>query len=108
MDAFALSFNCEQRTSSSNPRSLVATSTEIYDYKTDVSSIGRTHCYKCKKPVVNQTAEQIVETLLSNIVIKNDDFIVIHWKKRRAYLKLLMTFANKGFKIRLNGKIIDR
>ena len=55
----------EQRTSGGNPRSIVATVTEIHDYlRLLYGSIGVAHCPKCGRPVQRQSAEQIVETLL--------------------------------------------
>ena len=55
----------EQRTAGSNPRSIVATTTEIYDYlRLLFASIGKPHCYKCGKPVTSQSAEEIVEQLM--------------------------------------------
>ncbi len=55
----------EQRTSGGNPRSIVATVTEIHDYlRLLYASIGVAHCPKCGKPVSRQSAEQIVESLL--------------------------------------------
>ena len=55
----------EQRTSGGNPRSIVATVTEIHDYLRLLwGSIGEAHCPKCGKPVRRQSAEQIVESLL--------------------------------------------
>ena len=55
----------EQRTSGGNPRSIVATVTEIHDYlRLLYGSIGVAHCPKCGKPVRRQSAEQIVEALL--------------------------------------------
>ena len=55
----------EQRTSGGNPRSIVATVTEIHDYlRLLYGSVGVAHCPKCGKPVRRQSAEQIVETLL--------------------------------------------
>jgi excinuclease ABC subunit A len=56
----------EQRTSGSNPRSIVATVTEIHDYlRLLYGSIGRAHCPSCGKPVQRQSAEQIVDRLLA-------------------------------------------
>lgn len=56
----------EQRTSGSNPRSIVATTTEIHDYlRLLYGSIGQPHCPSCGKPVQSQSAEQIVEQLLA-------------------------------------------
>ncbi len=55
----------EQRTSGGNPRSIVATVTEIHDYLRLLwGSVGEAHCPKCGKPVKRQSAEQIVESLL--------------------------------------------
>ncbi|MGN0847316.1 MAG: excinuclease ABC subunit UvrA [Kiritimatiellia bacterium] len=54
----------EQRTTGGNPRSIVATVTEIHDYlRLLYGSIGVAHCPKCGKPVRRQSAEQIVESL---------------------------------------------
>ncbi|HEY5621731.1 MAG TPA: excinuclease ABC subunit UvrA, partial [Pontiella sp.] len=55
----------EQRTAGANPRSIVATTTEIYDYlRLLFASIGKAHCYSCGKPVTSQSAEEIVEQLM--------------------------------------------
>ena len=55
----------EQRTTGGNPRSIVATVTEIHDYlRLLYGSICLAHCPKCGKPVRRQSAEQIVEALL--------------------------------------------
>ncbi|MEI6211763.1 MAG: excinuclease ABC subunit UvrA [bacterium] len=55
----------EQRNAGSNPRSIVATTTEIHDYlRLLYGNIGQAHCPHCGKPVRRQSAEQIVEQLL--------------------------------------------
>ena len=57
----------EQRTTGGNPRSIVATVTEIHDYlRLLFGSIGHAHCPQCGKPVRKQSAEQIVEQLLTS------------------------------------------
>ncbi|MBN1818618.1 MAG: excinuclease ABC subunit UvrA [Sedimentisphaerales bacterium] len=56
----------EQRSASSNPRSTVATTTEIYDYcRLLFARVGRPHCWKCGKPISSQHATQIVDSILS-------------------------------------------
>ena len=56
----------EQRTTGGNPRSIVATVTEIHDYlRLLYGSVGVAHCPKCGREVVRQSAEQIVESILS-------------------------------------------
>jgi len=55
----------EQRTAGSNPRSIVATTTEIHDYlRLLYAHIGVPHCPKCGKRVERHSAEDIVEQLL--------------------------------------------
>ena len=56
----------EQRNAGSNPRSIVATTTEIHDYlRLLYGNIGHAHCPQCGQPVRRQSAEQIVEQLLA-------------------------------------------
>jgi len=55
----------EQRSSGSNPRSTVSTTTEIHDYlRLLYSRIGKPHCPKCGKTVTAQSAQAICEKLL--------------------------------------------
>ena len=54
----------EQRLAGSNPRSTVATTTEIYDYlRLLYAHAGRPHCPKCGKKVSGQSAEAICTRL---------------------------------------------
>ena len=56
----------EQRTAGSNPRSIVATTTEIHDYlRLLYASIGHVHCYQCGRPIARQSAEGIVDQLMA-------------------------------------------
>ena len=51
----------EQRGGVGSPRSIVATSTEIYDYlRLMYAHIGQRHCPKCDAKVESQSAESIV------------------------------------------------
>ncbi len=57
----------EQRTAGGNPRSTVATQTEVYDYlRLLFARIGVPHCYKCKRPIQRQSAQEIVTKILKN------------------------------------------
>ena len=52
----------EQRTAGRNPRSTVATVTEIYDYlRLLFARVGVPHCYKCGRVISRQTVTQIVD-----------------------------------------------
>src|SRR6188768_2606950 len=55
----------EQRQGSSNPRSTVATTTEIYDYlRVLFARAGVPHCWVCGKPIAAQSATQIVDAIM--------------------------------------------
>jgi excinuclease ABC subunit A len=55
----------DQKSSSRNPRSTVATVTEIYDYlRLLFARIGVQHCPDCGGTVAGQTVSQIVDTVL--------------------------------------------
>ena len=56
----------DQRSGAANPRSTVATLTEIYDFlRVLYSRIGLAHCYRCGRPVRQQTPEEIAEEILN-------------------------------------------
>lgn len=56
----------QQKAVTKNPRSTVATVTEIYDFlRVLYARIGIIHCHKCGRPVVRDTIDSIVETLYS-------------------------------------------
>jgi excinuclease ABC subunit A len=55
----------DQRAGSHNPRSTVATVTEIYDYlRLLYARLGEATCYQCGEPIRQQSPEQILEHLL--------------------------------------------
>jgi len=56
----------EQRTAGANPRSTVATTTEIYDYlRLLYARVGIPHCHQCGRPITRQTPQQIVDAVLA-------------------------------------------
>ncbi len=55
----------EQRQGSSNPRSTVATTTEIYDYlRVLFARAGIPHCWVCGREISSQSATQIVDAVM--------------------------------------------
>ncbi len=55
----------DQKAHSSNPRSTVATITEIYDYlRVLYARVGRPHCVVCKKEIRKLTQEEIVDAAI--------------------------------------------
>src|SRR5216684_1882582 len=56
----------EQRSSGSNPRSIIATTTEIYDYlRLLFAHIGQPYCPETGVPIVTQTTSDIVDKVLA-------------------------------------------
>lgn len=57
----------DQRAGASNPRSTVATVTEVYDFlRLLMARCGTAHCHQCGKPILQQPADQI-ETRLASL-----------------------------------------
>src|ERR1700742_1581319 len=55
----------EQRGSSHNPRSTVATTTEIYDYlRVLFARAGTPHCWVCGRVIASQTPSMIVDSVM--------------------------------------------
>jgi excinuclease ABC subunit A len=56
----------EQRSSGANPRSTIATTTEIYDYlRLLFAHVGQPHCPVSGEPITHQTTSDIVDGILS-------------------------------------------
>ena len=56
----------EQRGAGSNPRSIIATTTEIYDYlRLLFANVGQPHCPDTGVPIVPQTTSDIVDKILA-------------------------------------------
>ena len=56
----------DQRPGIQNPRSTVATVTEIYDFlRLLMARLGEPFCFKCSAPITQQTEEQIQDAIMS-------------------------------------------
>ena len=66
IDGLSPAISIDQRSGSRNPRSTVATVTEIYDYMRLLwARVGHPHCPQCGRPISQQTVEQMVDQLLT-------------------------------------------
>ena len=64
IDGLSPAISIDQKSTSRNPRSTVATVTEIYDYlRLLYARIGIPHCPICTKPVARQTTQAIVDQI---------------------------------------------
>ncbi|MDD5644222.1 MAG: excinuclease ABC subunit UvrA [bacterium] len=65
IEGLSPAISIEQRSASSNPRSTVATSTEIYDYmRLLYANAGDVFCFKCGRPISRQSARDITDSIL--------------------------------------------
>jgi excinuclease ABC subunit A len=65
IDGLSPAISIDQKSTSRNPRSTVATVTEIYDYlRLLYARIGVPHCPVCGKPVSRRTSETIIDEVM--------------------------------------------
>ena len=65
IEGLSPAISIDQKSTSRNPRSTVATVTEIYDYlRLLFARIGVPHCPICNKPVARRTSETIIDEIM--------------------------------------------
>jgi excinuclease ABC subunit A len=66
IDGIAPAVAIKQKNTTRNPRSTVATATEIYDYlRLLFARVGRTYCAKCGREVKKDTVDEVADTILA-------------------------------------------
>ena len=66
IDGIAPAVAIKQKNSTRNPRSTVATATEIFDYlRLLFARVGRTYCLQCGQEIKKDTVDEVVERLLA-------------------------------------------
>src|SRR6059058_2392196 len=66
IEGLSPAISIDQKTTSRNPRSTVGTVTEIYDYLRLLwARIGHPHCAECGRPIDAQSAEQIIDQVMT-------------------------------------------
>src|SRR5438045_1842026 len=100
----------EQRSAGANPRSTIATTTEIYDYLHVLfSAVGQPHDPKTGKPVHRQTPQQIVDQILA--YDPNRKIIVLAplvQNQVGEFRDVIERLKREGFvRARIDGEIIE-
>jgi len=100
----------EQRSSAANPRSTVATTTEIYDYlRLLFARVGEPFCYKCGKPVTQQPAAEIVDRVMA--LPEGSKVMVLAPRvrgRKGAHKEVFQEIRRGGFvRVRVDGAIFD-
>src|SRR3989338_1257303 len=119
------SISIDQKSHSSNPRSTVATITEIYDYlRVLFARIGIPHCLLCGKPIKRLTNEEIMSFVFERVseigkheqkeevlgvpysTLKVGIYAPIVRGRKGEYYQLLYDYLSKGYvKVRIDGKL---
>src|SRR5207253_8154963 len=100
----------EQRSAGANPRSTIATTTEIYDYlRVLFSAVGQTHDPTTGKPVHRQTPQQIVDQILA--YEPNSKIIVLAplvQNQSGEFRDVFERLKREGFvRARIDGEIVE-
>jgi len=107
IEGLSPAISIDQKTTSRNPRSTVGTVTEIYDYLRLLwSRVGKPHCPICGRPIVGQSAEQIIDQAME--LGEGTRFMVMAplvRGRKGEYGKLLDELRTDGFQ---RVKIDDR
>ena len=105
IEGLSPAISIEQHTTSGNPRSIVATVTEIHDYlRILYGSIAVAHCPKCGREVVRQSAEQIVDSIL-----KGEGKVILYAPvvkgKKGRHEDVFAALKRNGFvRVRIDGE----
>ncbi|HVP39638.1 MAG TPA: excinuclease ABC subunit UvrA [Candidatus Saccharimonadales bacterium] len=100
----------EQRTAGSNPRSTVATVTEIYDYlRLLFARVGRQHCPECGTAIQRQTVQEMVDRLLAlPDGTRLSVFAPVVRRRKGEYRKEMTALHRQGFlRARVDGQLVE-
>jgi excinuclease ABC subunit A len=100
----------EQRSSGTNPRSTIATTTEIYDYlRVLFSALGQPHDPLTGTPVFRQTPQQIVDQILAYPAETRIILLApLIQNQRGEFRDVIEKIRREGFvRVRLDGEIVE-
>ena len=108
IEGLSPAISIDQKTTSRNPRSTVGTVTEIYDYlRLLFARIGIPHCPKCGREIVQQTIDQIVDSITSLDEGTRIQLLAPIVRGRKGeHIKLLEDIQKEGYvRVRINGEV---
>lgn len=98
----------DQKSTNRNPRSTVGTITEVYDYfRLLYARAGKAHCPKCGDSVSRQSAQQIVDQILTLPEATKFHVLAPVVRERKGeFLDLWKDFTTQGFaRVRVDGTV---
>ena len=107
IEGLSPAISIEQHTTSGNPRSIVATVTEIHDYlRILYGSVAVAHCPHCGKAVSRQSAEQIVDALLAEGEGRKIIYAPVVAGKKGRHESVFEMLGRAGFaRVRVDGQM---
>ena len=110
IEGLSPAISIEQKNTSKNPRSTVATVTEIYDYmRVLFARVGVPYSPFTGKPIVSQSVSEMVDKIKS--LPKNSTIYLlapIVRGRKGEYKKEILNYKKRGFqKIKVDGKYFD-
>jgi excinuclease ABC subunit A len=108
IDGLSPAISIDQKSTSRNPRSTVATVTEIYDYlRLLFARIGVPHCPVCGETVVRQTAANIIDQVASQPVGARLMVLApVVMDKKGAFEHIPEQYLRAGFaRVRVDGVV---
>ncbi len=110
IEGLSPAISIDQKTTSKNPRSTVATVTEIYDYiRLLYARIGKSFCPNHGIEIESQTVQQMVDRIMEleeRTKIQLLAPVVNH--RKGTHEKLLTDISKKGYvRVRVDGEIMD-
>ncbi|HAJ36781.1 MAG TPA: excinuclease ABC subunit UvrA [Chloroflexi bacterium] len=110
IEGLSPAISIDQKGSGRNPRSTVGTVTEVYDYlRLLYARIGQPHCPTCGEPITQQTATQIVDTIVEMPAGSRLLILAPIIKDRKGNHKSVFeTLQKQGFmRVRVNGELYE-
>jgi len=110
IEGLSPAISIEQKNTSKNPRSTVATVTEIYDYmRVLYARIGIPYSPATGKPIKSQTVSQMVDKILE-LPKKRTIYLMspVVRGRKGEYKKEILNYKKRGFqKIKVDGKLYN-
>ncbi|MBI1819504.1 MAG: excinuclease ABC subunit UvrA [Nitrospirae bacterium] len=110
IEGLSPAISIEQKTTSRNPRSTVATVTEIYDYfRLLFARVGQPCCYQCGKKITAQTVTQMVDTVMTYPPGSKIQVMAPLIQGRKGeYKKELLQIKKSGYvRVRIDGTVVE-
>ena len=108
IDGLSPAVSIDQKTTSKNPRSIVGTVTEIYDYlRLLYARIGVPHCPECGREIKKRTTDQVTDEILGLGEGKRALILApVVVGRKGEHAKILADLQKEGFsRVRIDGEV---